>query len=222
MITETFYPLILLGPDCSSPWGIIQPFTFTFLKWVWCYHHELNKTWGPQLSITIHIKGCWIIPKIIPEDHCFTHYMMSFWDELLSLCKWSEPSQCTVNILYHFNETDTLLYLPLCSCYTQSSKLSNINGQHGCSNTELYLCSSISTAQSKIDQLLQRTDKFFPGKNTNIWAQFTRKLLKFPTHSALSMSMTNQNVLWFAYSVRRSIKSLQDYLIQLEQTHKFL
>lgn len=32
---------------------------------------------------------------------------------------------------------------------TRSSKWLNINGQHGCSNTELYLCSSISTAQSR-------------------------------------------------------------------------
>lgn len=38
---------------------------------------------------------------------------------------------------------------------TQSSKLLNINGQHGCSNTELYLCSSVSTAQSEISSVLQ-------------------------------------------------------------------
>jgi len=72
---------------------------------------------------------------------------------------------------------------------SQSSILSNINGQHGCSNTELYLCSSISSVQSEISSELQRVVKFSLGKKTN--SCYTFKCCSCPAvHTSLALLWT--------------------------------
>lgn len=54
---------------------------------------------------------------------------------------------------------------------TQWSTLSNIDGQHGCSNTQLYLCLRISATHSEITSLLQRVDKCTQFKKNPIKIQ---------------------------------------------------
>lgn len=63
---------------------------------------------------------------------------------------------------------------------TQSSKLLNINGQHGCSNTESTYVHRISTAQSVISSVLRQGGKF------SLWK--TQVLCVFSTEKCSSCS----------------------------------
>lgn len=106
---------------------------------------------------------------------------------------------------------------------TQSSKLLNINGQHGCSNTELYLCSSISTAQSEISSVA-----YCSKLTSSPWEKYKHlsfiSTAKCSSHSAHLSTVKYYETfsLFTAGTTHWKLVRMQIHLIQLQCTPKFL
>lgn len=105
VITQTLLAFKLVLPDCSSfPCGVIQTVTSSYLKMSLFFFFQ---SWakqgarGPPSSITIlhdtllTNSKSWKRPKL-----------WKILGEVIVICRWSEL--CAVNILYYFNESDTV------------------------------------------------------------------------------------------------------------------